>query len=236
MVKPICSEPFQRRLQRRVAVFDVPADVLNHHDGVVDHEARRNRQRHQRKIVQRIAQQVHHAKRANDGKRNRDAGNHRCPGAAQKQKYHHYDQRNRQQQCELHIGHRRANRCGTIRQRRHLNRRRQRRLQLRQNVLHAVNHRNNIRAGLPLNIQNHGGLLVGPCRLPNIFGSVDGGCHVAEPHGRSIAERDHDVAIALARKQLVVRANRIRLLLPVERPLGLVDVRVPQRRPQILQA
>ena len=45
-----------RALQRRVigllAHFDVPDDILQHHDGVIHHEAHRQGQRHQRQIVE----------------------------------------------------------------------------------------------------------------------------------------------------------------------------------------
>ena len=39
IVKPISREPVERRLERRLAVLDVPHDVLEHHDRVVDDEA-----------------------------------------------------------------------------------------------------------------------------------------------------------------------------------------------------
>ena len=44
-------------LHARLAHFHVADDVLQNHDGVVHHEAHRERQRHQREIVQRVAQQ-----------------------------------------------------------------------------------------------------------------------------------------------------------------------------------
>ena len=47
MVKPICSEPFSAAFSGGVAQLDIARDVLNHHDGVIDYEASRNRERHQ---------------------------------------------------------------------------------------------------------------------------------------------------------------------------------------------
>ena len=44
MVKPIWPGALQRRLERPVALLDVAHDVLDHHDGVVDDEADRDRQ------------------------------------------------------------------------------------------------------------------------------------------------------------------------------------------------
>ena len=52
MVKPICARALERGLERRLAGFDVARNVLDHHDGVVDDEARRDGQRHQREIVE----------------------------------------------------------------------------------------------------------------------------------------------------------------------------------------
>ena len=52
----------QCRLQPRHAGLDVARDVLQHHDGVVDDEAGGDRQRHQRQIVEAVAQQIHGAR------------------------------------------------------------------------------------------------------------------------------------------------------------------------------
>ncbi len=51
-VNPICFDAFERGLHRRFARLDVAHDVFDHHDGVVHHETRRDRQRHERKIVE----------------------------------------------------------------------------------------------------------------------------------------------------------------------------------------
>ena len=46
------ARAFERRLERRLAVLDMAVDVLHHHDGVVDHEADRDGERHQRQVVE----------------------------------------------------------------------------------------------------------------------------------------------------------------------------------------
>ena len=73
MVKPICSLPLSAARIGRLAFFDVARDVLDHHDGVVDHEAGGDGERHQREVVERVAEQVHHAEGADDGERHGDA-------------------------------------------------------------------------------------------------------------------------------------------------------------------
>ena len=71
-VKPICLRALERRLQRRLALFDVPRDVLHHHDRVVDDEAGGDGQRHQRQVVDREAGEVHHAEGADQRQRHDD--------------------------------------------------------------------------------------------------------------------------------------------------------------------
>ena len=82
-VKPISLAPSKRRLQRRHAIFQMPRDVLDHHDRVVDDEAGGDRQRHQRQVVDAVAGQIHHAERADQRDRHGDAGNERGPQIAQ---------------------------------------------------------------------------------------------------------------------------------------------------------
>ena len=73
MVKPICSRTLQRGFERVHSVFDVSGNVLDHDDGVVDHEAGSDRQRHQRQIVQAKAEQIHRPQRADERQRHRKA-------------------------------------------------------------------------------------------------------------------------------------------------------------------
>jgi hypothetical protein len=51
-VKPISWAPFERRLERLHALFQIARDVLDHHDGVVHHKAGGDGQRHQGQIVE----------------------------------------------------------------------------------------------------------------------------------------------------------------------------------------
>ena len=63
IVKPICFAPSSAASQRRLALLDEARDVLGHHDRVVDDEAGRDRERHQRQVVEAVVEQVHHAER-----------------------------------------------------------------------------------------------------------------------------------------------------------------------------
>ena len=55
MVKPISPAPLKAASQRLHAFLDIARDVLEHDDGIVDDEADRDRQRHQRQVVERVA-------------------------------------------------------------------------------------------------------------------------------------------------------------------------------------
>ena len=52
-----------RRAERRHALLQIAEAVLDHDDGVVDHEPDRYRERHQREIVDREAGKPHHPRR-----------------------------------------------------------------------------------------------------------------------------------------------------------------------------
>ena len=103
MVKPISPAPLQRRLHRRHAVLDVAVDVLEHHDRVVDDEADRDRQRHQRQVVEAEADQVHHRGGAQQRQRHGDARDQRRRHVAQEDEDHQHDQRDGQHQRELDV-------------------------------------------------------------------------------------------------------------------------------------
>ena len=63
----------QARPQRLFALFDVADDVLDHDDRVVDHEAGRDGQRHEREVVEAVAAQVHRGEGADEREGHRDA-------------------------------------------------------------------------------------------------------------------------------------------------------------------
>ena len=68
--------------QRRHALLEIAEAVLDHDDGVVDHEADRDRERHQRQVVDREAGDPHHRAGAGERQRHRDAGGDASPRRA----------------------------------------------------------------------------------------------------------------------------------------------------------
>ena len=72
MVKPISPAPLSAACHRRFAFLDMARDVLQHHDGVVDDEADRDGQRHQRQIVEAVAERPHQRAGAEQRQRHGD--------------------------------------------------------------------------------------------------------------------------------------------------------------------
>ena len=84
------ARAFERGLQRRLALLDEAHDVFDHDDRVIDHETGRNRQRHEREIVEAVAAEPHHAEGARERERHRDARDECRPKPAQEEKHHHH--------------------------------------------------------------------------------------------------------------------------------------------------
>ena len=95
----------ERGLKHPLAHLHVPDDVLQHDDGVVHDEADRKRQGHQREVVQRIAEQIHHRERAHNRHWQRQAGDHRRGKISQEEEDHHHHQGDGQEKGELDVPH-----------------------------------------------------------------------------------------------------------------------------------
>ena len=92
-----------------------------------------------------------------------------------KQEHDHHHQRHRQHQLELHVAHRGADGGGPIGQDADLDGGGQRGRELRQQLFDSIDDRDDVRAGLPLNIQDDRGSLVHPGGLADVLGVVDHG-------------------------------------------------------------
>ena len=68
----ISRAPCDRRIEGLHALLDMPVDVLDHHDGVVDHQADGQHQRQQRQQIDRIAERQQREHHADQRQRNGD--------------------------------------------------------------------------------------------------------------------------------------------------------------------
>ena len=103
MVKPISREPLSAASIGRHAVLDVADDVLQHHDRVVDHEADRQGQRHQRDVVERIAAEIHGREGADDRHRQRQRRDDRGGRSPQEQEDDQHDEDDGEAERILHV-------------------------------------------------------------------------------------------------------------------------------------
>ena len=172
---------------RRFTLFDVADDVLDHHDGVVHDEAGGDGQRHQRQVVEAVAEQVHHAERADQRERDGHAGNDGGREVAQEEEDDHDHQRHGQQEFELDILYRSADGVGAVGEDADLNGFRQRRSECGQQRLDPVHDLNDVGAGLPLDVHDDGGNFVHPGGLAQVFDVVHDIGDVGEFDGRAIA-------------------------------------------------
>ena len=89
----------------RFAHLHMAHDVFAHHDGVVNQQAHAQRQRHERDHVDGEAKDVHEQKRANDGNRQREAGDDGGTPRVQEQEHDQHCQQRAFNQGLAHVGH-----------------------------------------------------------------------------------------------------------------------------------
>ena len=101
VTSPIASDAASRA--RLVIVVDVPLDVLDDDDRIVDDEAGRERDAEQRQRVDREAEQLDERERADERDRNRDRRNQRRPPVLEEQEHDEDDQADRFEQRGDHL-------------------------------------------------------------------------------------------------------------------------------------
>ena len=151
------------------------------------------------------------------------------------EKHHHHHECHGQHELELDVLDRCANGQGAVRQNGNLNGRGQRTAQLRQEPFDAIDNLDDIGAGLPLDIYDDRRDVVDPRWLIYILDAINHRCHIRQHDRRPIAIRDDERTILLARQQLIIGADLVRLVGPLKLPLGRFDACLLQRRAHILQ-
>ena len=225
----------ERRFHGRIARFDVARDVLDHHDGIVHHEAGGDGQRHQRQVIQAVAQDVHRRESADQRQRHSHAGDDGGVETSQEQEDDQHDQPDRQHQFELDVGNRCFDGGGQIGKRGHLNARGQVGLQLRHQLLDALDHADGVGAGLALHVQDHRRSLIHPRGLIIVLHAIHDVRHVGQHHRRAVAVGHHNVPVVVAGDQLIVGVDLVILARPIEVPFGGVHAGLRQRRAQVFQ-
>ena len=141
-------------------MFPVPADILQHDDGIIDNKSGRNGQRHEGKVVQTVATHIHHAEGPDERDRHRHAGDDRRSDISQKSEHDKNHQCHRDKECPLDIVQRRANRGSPIQHDRQRDGLGNGRLQLWHLLTDVINRLDDIRPRLSENNHQHGRLPV----------------------------------------------------------------------------
>ncbi len=185
-----------RGLHARHARLDVARDVLQHDDGVVDDEAGGDGERHQRQVVEAVAEQIHRREGADQRDRHRDARHQRRPAAAQEHEHHQHDEDHRDASAcarppcsEERIVVERSTAGWTI------DRRRDRRPQLRQQRVDAVDGVDDVGAGLAVDDHQHRRLAVGEAGIAQVLDAVDDLADVGQADRRAVAVGDDQRAV-----------------------------------------
>ena len=109
-------------------------------------------------------------------------------------------------------------------------------MELRQQFFDPVHDLDDVGARLALDVHDDGGFVVAPRGQLRIFHVVQNCRDLRKHHRRAVAVGHHDRPVILARDNLVVGVDLIRLLRAVEIPLGLVDAGLLERGADIFQA
>ena len=108
-------------------------------------------------------------------------------------------------------------------------------LEQRQKLLDAIDHLDDVRPRLALNIHDDRGSFVHPRSLPNIFHVIVDSSHIRKFDWGSVVVGDHDLLKIGSGEELVVRLNLVVLLRTVEVPDGLIEAGLLQSRAHILE-
>ena len=225
----------ERSLERRQSELDVTGDIFDHHDGIIDDEAGRDRQSHQRQIVQAEIRQVHDREGADQGQGHREAGNDGGRDIAQEQINHQHHQHHGERQFEFDVGDggpdggRAVGEHGDIHARRHGG------LQRRQQIVNPVDHVDHVGSGLALHVHDQGRRRVHPAAEFGVFRARDQRSDIAQPHRRPVLIGDNHTAVILGVADLVVGIDRISAARAVERALRPVLVGVVDGGAQVVE-
>ena len=229
------ARALQGRVERRKAELDVARDVLDHHDGIVDHEAGRDGQGHQGQVVQAEVGQIHDGEGADERQRNRQARNDRGRHVAQKQINDQHHQHDGERQFELDVRDGCPDGGGAIGEDGDIHPGRHRGLERRQQVMDSVDHVDDVGSRLTLHVEDQGGGRIHPAAELGVFGARDQRGHIAKPYRRTVLVGNDDAAVILRAFDLIVGIDRIGAARAVQRPLRPVLVGVVDGGAQVVE-
>ena len=225
----------QRRFQRRQPALDVAGDVFQHDNGVVDDESGRDRQRHQRQIVEAVADQVHGAERGDQRHRDRDHRNDGRPQVPQEREHHDDHQHHRDDQRALDVAQRGADGGRTVDPERDIDRRRDRGAELRHHRLDQVDGRDDVGAGLPVEDDQDRRLAVGESGVAQVLDPVGDLADVGQMDRGAVAVGDDQGFVIIRLVGLIVGVDLIALVADVDAALRAVRIGARKRGAHVLK-
>ncbi len=169
--------------------FEMARDVFHHHDGIVDHETGGDGERHERKIVEAVAEQVHHREGAEQRCRHCDRRNESRARISQKNENHEDHQNDGNDQRALHVADGGADGGGAVEHRWSRRCRRESTLsddgKLR---FDRVDGLNDVGAGLAENDQHYGALAIQISAGADVLHGVGDVGDVGQVNGRAVVD------------------------------------------------
>ncbi len=196
------------RLHSALAHLQVTDDILQHDDGVVDHESDRERQPHKRDVIQAVAEQIHHPEGSDYRHRQGHAGNDGGGEIADKEENDHHHQHQGEQQGKLDIVNGSLDRQAAVMQDLHLRGCRQVFRERGQIGFHRPRHFQGIGPRLFIHRQENGLGLGGGREEPGgilvVLHAVDDLGDIRETDRPTVAHRHDDIAILARLVELAV--------------------------------
>ena len=217
--------PLHGRVVGPHPVLDMAHDVLKHHDGIVDHEADRDGEGHQRYVVEAVADQIHEAAGAEQRERNRDAGDDGRPERPQEQEDDGNHEGYGDHEGHLNVLDGRADRLRPVAYDLHAHRWWHGRREMRQLRLDAVDGVDDVGARLLEHHEEYATLALRPGRLLCVLGSGHRPADVAYAQRRAVAVGDDHIVPGVGDNELVVGVNRIAAEFAVDVAFRRVDGR-----------
>ena len=151
----------QCRPHPRHAGLDVSCDVFEHDDRIIDDKAGRDRQRHERQIVEAVAQQIHHPEGADQRDRYRDTRDQGGAKTAQAGEDNQNDEADCNDEGAFDLVQRAADRPRPVQYQLDVDGSRDRGFELRQDRLYALDGIDDVCTRLPAEDDHNCGLAVG---------------------------------------------------------------------------
>ena len=184
----------------------------------------RQHQRHQREVIDRVTEQVHHRERAHNRHGQRQAGDDGGGNIAQEKEDDQHYQAERQIEREFDVAHRVANGNRSVVEGIQMDRLRDFLAKSRKQALDVVHHLDGVGAGLALNGQHHGVDPVVPGGHLVVLHAVDDLAQRLQPHRRAVAISDDERPVGGGVLELAVGLHDERLVRSEKSSGGQVDV------------